>query len=257
LGCSQLNQKEGEAMRKQCLLFVATLCVLFAAEGSALAQSERPTRKELLEASVEPELFGSQARYLMGAGTPTIIVSENCDEVFTFPDEVCIQADPTHGGFGQGDLGHVMLPGNSAKNGIMFVGTSFSSSRLTNFTDSPLDTVEFTAIPQIDIESDALKDPRAVDAGGNPLNGVFGFVAVAPRCQIRKSMAPHESFEQTCWGASRVVVLSKTVLTNSGLPADIVDRMFRGPITLRLRLTGRLRSVSRGNVIFTVRVFGL
>jgi hypothetical protein len=39
-------KEEKAAMKQQCLLFVATLCVLFAAAGSALAQSERPNGKE-------------------------------------------------------------------------------------------------------------------------------------------------------------------------------------------------------------------
>lgn len=242
-------------MRKRCLLFVITLCVLFAAGGSAFAQDERPTRKELLEGGLEPELFGNQLRYLMGAGTPSIVVSVNCDDQILFPGDVCVQADPHL--FDRKDLGHITLPPGSAKNAIVFVGTSFIRSRLQNLSDSQLDTVEFTAIPQIDIESDALKDPRAVDGGGNPLNGVFQGLAIAPRCQIRKSMAPQELFDQTCWGTSRVVMLSKSALINFGLPADIVDRMFRGPITVRLRVVGRLESVDSGFITFQVRAFGL
>jgi imidazolonepropionase-like amidohydrolase len=39
-------KEEKGVMKKQCLLFVATLWVLFAAAGSALAQSERPNGKE-------------------------------------------------------------------------------------------------------------------------------------------------------------------------------------------------------------------
>lgn len=254
-------------MKNRCLLFVVTLYLLFTVGGSTSAQNERPNRRDLIEAGGEPELFQSSLRYLMLAVSGTVYLDPTC----TFnpgdlgPDDHCVLLNPgtANTPFDVRDIGRITLPGNSTRNALVFITNDDSNFQLQNTTGVPQPTATFSFAPYLTVESDALNDPRAVDGAGNPLNGKLDHLFVGPLPSINKSLAIDERLRESIGPHARIQsFFIKSLLTTSfadggfGLPADIVDRMFRGPITIRLNIRGGARLTSDAFMFFVVRVFG-
>lgn len=254
-------------MKKQLLLIAATLCMFVAIDSLAFAQSGQPRRKDVIEAGGEPELFQSQLRYLMLVGSGFVILDPACDFApgDLGPYDVCIVLNPGTDitTFDVRDIGHITLPRNSTKNATVFMTNHFTNFELRNSTGSPQPSAVFSSQPYITVESEALSDPRAVDADGNPLNGKLDNLGIGAGFTINKSLAVDERMQENLNGPARVQsYFSKTALTASfaeggfGLPSDIVDRMFRGAITIRVNVRGRARLVSGATVVVGFRIFG-
>ena len=79
-----------------------------------------------------------------------------------------------------------------------------------------------------------------------PLNGKLDNVALSGGRAVERSLAVDErDFERLSYTRTELVGLAKmTFVFGFEIPADIVDRMFREPMTIRLNLSGAVRLVA-------------
>ena len=247
-------------MRKFCLLFLALL-VLFSAVEMSFAQRETPNRTDLIGASGDPDSFGQNVKFMGVVITGVVYLDQTC--IFgpgeLLPEDRCIVLNAAPGAttFDVKDIGRITLPANSSKDILAFNGSHNRNYQFFNQTGIAQPSAFFHYIPYITIESDALKDPRAVDPQTNlPLNGKWE-IGLSASTGVDRSLAINErirdgsSYSRTC-----VNCLSKTFFVESGIPADVIDRMYHGPITIRLNLRGSAKLVSDGVMFYAMRFFG-
>jgi len=246
-------------MKKLCLLSLAVL-VLFASVEVSFAQRETPNRADLIGASGDPDSFGRNVKFMGVVITGVVYLDETC--IFApgelLPEDRCVVLNAAPGAttFDVKDIGRITLPANSSKDILAFMGSHNRNYQFFNSTGAPQPSAFFRYVPYLTIESDALKDPRAVDPETNlPLNGKWEIglsasTAVDRSLAINERMRDGSSYSRTC-----VNCFSKTFFVENGIPADIVDRMYHGPITIRLNLRGSAKFVSDGTMFYAIRFF--
>lgn len=250
-------------MRRRCLYILLTLSLSMSAATSAAAQDDRPNRKELIEQSFDPESFGHTTRLLVSTGTGFLILDPACDpdEIGPLgPDDRCVVLAPAPAttDFDEPDMGRLTLPGNSAKNLLLQIVSPLFNYQFLNQTGVPQGSAVFQFVPYLTIESEALKDPRAVDPLTNlPYNGKL-VLNIGGQRNVNRSLAVNERIrEQLNYSRAAVGGLSKSLFkANHGLPEDIINRMFRQQMTVRLGIRGRARLVSDGFMNFGLRLMG-
>jgi hypothetical protein len=247
-------------MKKLCLLFLA-LFVLFSSVEMAFGQREKPNRRDFIGASGDPDSFGQNVKFMGVVITGVVYLDATC--IFApgelLPEDRCIMLNAAPGAtnFDVKDIGRLTLPANSSKDILAFMGSHNRNYQFFNSTGVVQPSAFFGYVPYITIESDALKDPRALDPETNlPLNGKWE-IGLSASTAVDRSLAINErirdgsSYSRTC-----VNCLSKTFFVESGIPADVIDRMYHGPITIRLNLRGSAKLVSDAFMLYAIRFFG-
>jgi len=235
-------------MKSGKMFFFALLLLLSSTCGLVFAQDEKLDRKDLLLGVGDPATFQNDVRFLGVVSTGNVVLAPSCDPNFDDQDNRCIvlNPEPMTTAFDVRDIGRITLPGNTAKNLIYPVSTYLVSYQFRNTTGSPQPSALFSFVPYLTIESAALNDPRAVDDLGQPLNGKLDNVALSGGRAVERSLAVDErDFERLSYTRTELVGLAKmTFVFGFEIPADIVDRMFREPMTIRLNLSGAVRLVA-------------
>jgi len=229
---------------------------------TTLAQQDRPNRKEQVVAG-GLDYFQEHLRLLGAVGSATVEFDYGCPE--TDPNDplrfVCLNPAPEETFFDVRDLGQITLPGNSAKNFIFDIANYTVRYEFENGTGSPQPSAIFVFEPYLTIESDALKDPRAVDSSGDPLNGRLDYVFEAGIYRRDRTMGIGErDFQDLRYTRVQAEGLSKRMFVSLDIPADIVDKMFRMPMTIRLNFRGNARLLSNhrshNRINYSVRLLG-
>ena len=179
------------------------------------------------------------------------------------PDDRCILLNPSPARTNfdvTDDIGRTVLPKNTAKTiiyQITNVNWRYQFNNITGAPTTPAQRALFTVTPYLTLESDALNDPSCLDPNNSnmPCNGkLIQFVTATHR--VQRSLTTGEvdlqslSFSR-CGGAG----LGKQSLLDEGIPADVVDKMFKGPITIRGHLRGSVRHVDSAFLFYQLRVF--
>jgi hypothetical protein len=213
----------------------------------------------------DAESFGKNVKFLGNASTGAVYVYRSCDPAILLaeldltlaPEDRCVAhtgGATTAATFD--DLGSITLPGKSADNLIYYLINSTVANNYENFTPVPLFT-SFTYAPRLTIESAALNDPAAVDPStGLPLNGVLTLSANAGRFETR-TIQPNasESYVDTSTrAASRG--LSRSLFADLGLPPQVIDKLYRQPMTIKFGMRVTVRNVFFGQYFYAVRLMG-
>lgn len=210
--------------------------------------------------------FGNAVKFAGAFQTGTVILTSDCtpDPMNPLgPDDRCVvlSASPARTDFDvTDDIGRTILPKNTAKTliyQITNVNWFYEFNNTTGAPTTPSQRALFTVTPYLTLESDALNDPTCFDPnnGGMPCAGkVIAFVTGTHR--VNRSLATAEVDSQSlsfsrCGGAG----LGKQSLLDEGIPAAVVDKMFKGPITIRGHIKGSVRHVDAGSLFYQLRVF--
>lgn len=248
-------------MRIKSSVVVLVLITLFV--GAIAAQSQRLSRKDLVESIEDPDTFGKTVNFLGTLRSSSFVV---LDETCVFPPgelapgDRCklIAAAPGMTVFDERDLGSITLPGNSAKTNIYLIPTHIHDYQFFNGTGSLVDGALFVYNPYVTIEGAALNDPRAVDPFTNvPLNGKLD-IGLSSAKLVDRTLNPNERIlTRDNYSRALITGINKPFLASEmGLPADIVNRLFREPLTIRLNMRGRTRFVNAASFIYHVRIMG-
>lgn len=226
------------------------------------AQSTRLTRKELIEGIEDPATFGKSVNFLGTLRGGFVILDETC--IFApgdlGPDDRCqvINPAPALTVFDQRDLGSITLPGNAAKTNIYLIPTHLHDYQFYNGGGSLVDGATFVYNPYITLEGAALNDPRAKDPVTNaPLNGKLDMTLSSAKI-IDRTLNPNERIlTRDNYTRALITGINKGFLVSEiGLPADLVDRLFREPLTIRMNMRGRTRFVNGASFLYAVRIMG-
>ncbi len=243
-----------------CVMFAAVLTVglLSVVHG----QVERPNRRELLGLIEDPESFGKSVSFLGTLRSNGFVI---LDPTCSFapgdigPDDRCITlaASPGLTTFNERDLGSVVIPGNSARTNIYMIFSHYVDFEFFNGTGVQQNNARFVYVPYITIEGAALNDPRALDpTTHDPLNGKLD-INLSSRRFIDRSLGVNERIHEI-FNYSRALIagVNKTALIADGMPSDIVDKLFRETITIRVNMSGSVRHVTGANLTYNARLMG-
>lgn len=243
--------------------FIAALVsTILICNGLLLAQDPRPTRRDLVQAIEDPETFGKTVNFLGTLRGGVVIFDETCDfppgELDPSDRCVLINPPPSFTNADERNLGSITLPGNSAKTNIYLIPTHIVDYQFFNGTGVFQNNGFFRYNPYITLESAALNDPRAVDPITNlPLNGRLDMTLSSVKI-IDRTLAVNERIrDRSNYSRALITGINKPFLNSEiGLPSDIVDRMFREPLTIHMNMNVRTRYVNFGTFLYAVRIMG-
>ena len=229
--------------------------------GMAAAQDSKITRKELVDTMEDVDSFGKTVNFLGVLRGGSVIADLTCvfppDEVT--PEDRCIKILNTSNplDINERNLGSITLPGNTFKTNMYMIPSHFLDYELFNQTGVFQPFARFNYVPYITIESTALNDPRAVDPVTHaPLNGKLDINLSAAR-NIDRSLFPEERIhEGFTYSRATIGGITKAGLVDMGVPLDVSDRMFRGPMTIRMNMRGRTRLVDFAQMFYAIRILG-
>jgi hypothetical protein len=247
-------------MKKLGVLLLAS-STLLPFVGNSFAQLEPPNTRGLVEMSGDPDSFGANMKFMGVTFSGTVFLDPTCEfppGEGLGPEDRCVvlSGAPGQTPFNVRDIGRITLPANASRSVLFMMTTNWQSYQFFNTTGVPQSSAVFRYDPYLTIESEAFNDPRALDpATGAPLNGkidVGGWATLVDR-----SLAVDERIRQSSnYSRTSVNSLSKSYWRDNGLPEDLVNGLFHGPITIRLNVKGRARLLSDGFMQYSIRIFG-
>ena len=111
--------------------------------------------------------------------------------------------------------------------------------------------------PRITIESVALNDPAAINPDtGLPMNGSYTTTGNGSR-SISQTLVQSEfdNFVES-YSRANTAGLSRTFFAALGLPNNVIDELYRKPMTIRLGARVSVRHVTFGQYFYTARFLG-
>ena len=256
---------------KKKVLFVSLVFGFLLAAAPVFAQNDDDRRmsaadkKDMATGSAEPETFRTPVIFLAATPFRNVIFDLTCAPPNVNPGDLgpgdrCVIIAPVGPTvFNERDLAHVTLPPRSTDSILLTTASHFFEYSMLNAGPTPTVGL-FRSRPYMTLESDALNDPRAKDpTTGLPLNGKLDNVGLFALRRFFKTLSPAEDLADFL-AFSSTRGFDKTLLSDPvsgfGLPADIADKMFRGPITIRLNVEGRLRNVDFALLTLGLRLRG-
>jgi len=209
----------------------------------------------------EPDSFGKNALFLGTASAGVIIIDPTCapaDIGPLGPDDRCITEPDPSVAISQtfNDVGRITIPGKSVANVVYAIANHSLSFDVFN---PNANTVQgrFTYSPSVTIESEALNDPSLIDpTTGNPFNGSFttgGFGTYF----VTKSLASGASeFTTQSYSRANTIGFSRIFFAGLGLPASVIDQLYKKPMTIRLNVRVSARWVDSATMLFSIRFLG-
>jgi hypothetical protein len=246
-------------------LFLAVLIVgansLFAQDDAA-GKDDKLVRKDFVASVGDTDSFGANVKWAGVTQSGLVTLGSDCTPDPTNPpgpDDRCVLLGPCPSTARSNlrDIGRITLPGNTA-NSVIYPVFQFSSNyQLQNTTGLPVPSALFRYVAYLTVESNALKDPRAIDpTTGLPMNGSVD-IFFSARKTVNRSLAINErDREDLGYTRATIYAISKiTMQSDFNLPKDIVDKMFREPIAIRLNVFVAARCVSDATLFYAVRYF--
>lgn len=202
----------------------------------------------------DPDSFRHNAFY-MGVASGQVILASDCTGVT--PPTQCYTLPLPGNTFTANDICHINLPNGSTKDIIYPALSFFHSYRLDNSTGtSQIGQFDYTA--SITIDSTALNDPACIDPStGLQCGGHLSMEFADNRFTDQHNMNPGD-FTRGHLNYSHVGNLGITArsLEESGIPHNIVQHMFQGPMVLHLNITGSVLQLSNASITGNMRLFG-
>lgn len=209
----------------------------------------------------DADSFGRDVVYAGIIGSQDVYLQEDCTGFPSGdPGNQCIVLNPQPAvtTFNLNDIGHITLPGNSTHSLLCFQTTTFQGWDFRNETGS-IGESQVRFEESLTIESALLNDPSLIDPStGLPFNGKLTSY-IGTNIGDGGTLQPgedrhHEAFvTRTCQGGA----ISKAALSMEyGLPASIVNKFFKQPITIRLNVNGHAGLAEDAFLSMGVRFYG-
>lgn len=240
--------------------YVLALSLVGLSPCAAVAQNDdRPNRRDMLNELFAPELFGTTMKWF-GVTDAFVFFDSTC--VFPpgeelGPNERCVVLNPAPAvtSWDYREVGKITFPGNTFKNVICPVFLHIINYQLRNTTGASQDAF-LNHRTSITIESEALKDPSAIDpVTGLPMNGKY-FVPWGARVLAHTLDAGERHREVLQVSRACNAGVSKPQLATNGIPPRVADKLFREPMTIHLGFFGNAKLAEFGTFSFSMRVTG-
>lgn len=197
----------------------------------------------------DPDSFGRTTKFLGSLYAGTVIVYSSCDPaalladlgVTLAADDHCIvyttsPAMPTTDVFDP--AWQITIPGRTVDNVIYPMLNNRVGYDIFNSTSGlPFETLY---IPRLTIESAALNDPAAINPITNlPMNGSFTTSLTGSRIRAADYIAGQSISDSDSYASVAGRGLSRSYFTSLGLPPNVVNNLFRQPMTLKFGIRVR------------------
>lgn len=214
----------------------------------------------------EADSFGKNAKFMGTAATGIVYVYSSCDptvllndlELTLGPDDRCVEA-ATPGqlvGTTFDDIGRITFPARTADNVFFFVVNNLVNYNLLNPNANPVDSVVIYS-PTITIESVALNDPAAIDpTTGLPMNGTYTTSVNSLKFNTKTITGGAQESVVERYAGTSTIGLSRTFFAALGLPNNVINRIYRNPLTVKLNVRVRSNFVTFGQFGYAIRVLG-
>ena len=227
---------------------------------------QNPVNSLLTAADVgEPDSFGKNVKFLGTAATGTVYVYRSCDAQILLDEmEITLGADDrclVHTGGATSsatfsDLGRITIPGRTADNVVYFILNNTLSSQTQNDSAGGLPVLS-SYVPRLTIESAALNDPAALDpVTGQPLNGVLTISAFGSRVFNKTVPAGDFEFFFDAYSSAATRGFARSYFADLGLPAAVVNNLYRQPMTIKLGMRVVVQNVSFAQHSYAMRLTG-
>ena len=114
-----------------------------------------------------------------------------------------------------------------------------------------------TYVPSVTIESSALNDPSLIDpTTGNPFNGSFTTTGIGTYSTTKTLASGATEFQALSYSRANTLGFSRTYFAGLGLPSNVIDDLFKRPMTIRLNVRVSSRWVDSATMLFTIRFLG-
>jgi len=210
----------------------------------------------------EPDSFGKNAVFLGIAASGIVLLDPTCDPVdigTLGPDDHCITVpDPSIPvpATTFNDVARITIPGRSAGNVIYAIANHTVSFDMFNPTAAPTQG-RISYAPTITIESDALKDPSLIDPNtGLPFNGSFTTGGLGTYFTNKTLASGASEFQTQSYTRANTTGLSRSFFAGLGLPDNVINDLYKKPMTIRLNVRVASRWVDSAILIFTIRFLG-
>jgi hypothetical protein len=242
------------------------MCQLVVMISSILAVASVLRAGPPSEADVgDPDSFGHNAQF-MGVASGFVTLSPACTPAptpvppATANNDQCFNLDPQPAttSFEADDLARINLPKGSTKDMIYPVLNFFHRYTLQNNTGSPQPSGEFFYTAWLTIDSAALNDPSCTDPNTSaPCGGHLQFQFGDNFFRVDHNMNPgdRERNGQNYTHAGNLGI-TKRSLVESGIPQNVADKLFQGPMTIHLNISGAARLITTATITGNMRLFG-
>ena len=223
----------------------------------------KPTGQAVTAADVgEADSFGKNALFLGIAQSGIVLIDPTCDpnDIGTLgPDDHCITvADPTVAvpSTEFDDIARITIPGKSVNNIVFAISNHQLSFDLVNSSASPVQG-RISYVPSVTIISDALNDPSAIDPNtGLPMSGSFTPTGLGTY-STNETLAPGASrLLNHSYSRANTLGFSRTFFAGLGLPNNVIDQLYKKPMTIKLNVRVSSRYVDFATILFTARFLG-
>ena len=222
----------------------------------------KPTGQAVTAADVgEPDSFGKNVLFLGIAQSGAVLIDPACDPVDLQlgPDDHCITvADPTVAvpSTQINDIARITIPGKSVNNIVFAIANHTLSFDMFNPGATPVQG-RISYVPSVTIESDALNDPSLINpATGQPFNGSFTTSGLGTYSANQTLASGASNFLTHSYSPANTLGFSRTFFAGLGLPNNVIDQLYKKPMTIRLNVRISSRYVDSAVILFTARFFG-
>jgi hypothetical protein len=237
-----------------------------AIEASTLKSiKDNPSLLAVTAADVgEPDSFDKNARFLGTAVTGVIFTHPTCspadlanDGIVLLADDRCIplpnpdvNTDVTFN-----DIGRIKIPAKTVNNTIWYVSNNLRAYFMQNTTGA-ISSGNMLYTPSITIESDALLDPAAIDPNtGLPMNGSYT-TGIGSKNNSKTLQITEFDNVLDRYSLAATRGLARSFWSDLGLPQNVINQLYKKPMTIKLNLRVRMRAVQDGTFFYTMRFFG-
>jgi hypothetical protein len=210
----------------------------------------------------ESDSFGKNALFLGIAQSGIVLLDPTCDPADVGPlgpDDHCITvADPSVPvpATTVNDVARITIPGKSAQNVVYAIANHTVSFSMFNPGGTPTQG-RMAYVPTITIESEVLNDPALIDpTTGLPFNGSFTTGGLGTYSTNKTLASGASEFLTHSYSRANTSGLSRSFFAGLGLPSNVIDQVYRKPMTIRLNVRVSSRWVDSATLVFTTRLLG-
>lgn len=214
----------------------------------------------------EIDSFDKAAKFMGIASSGVMYVYSSCDPAILLndlglvlgSDDRCLAA-PNPGVTSTAtftDIARINLPAKANANILYMVNNHTINWQFENPIAGNTSAL-MSYSPQVTIESVALNDPTAINPDtGLPMNGSFTTTGNGTK-SVSKALFQGD-FETLVDSYSRANTLgfSRTYFAALGLPNNVINELFKKPMTIRLGARISVRNVPFGQYVYTARFLG-
>ena len=209
----------------------------------------------------EPDSFGKNAQFLGIATSGIVIIDPTCNPADIGPlgpDDRCVSPDASGNVPLQtfNDIGRINLPGKSVSNIIYAIANHTAVFSIFN-PNATTQVGRVSYVPSVTIVSDALNDPSLIDpTTGLPFNGSFTTTGIGSLTTSKSMAGFGNEFQANSYTRANTVGFSRTFFAALGLSNQVIDQLYKKPITIKLNIRVSSRFVDSGTFAYSIRFLG-